>query len=127
MDLLNWKILVKAVKLTHSLIHDFETISDSKELQTTTEIWLLKDFNPFLNKPWFLHVCMSLLKTLWEHEKLLVTSNFSFSNSVFYPFGDPSAIFIKFEIVICIFIQFGNLSFGKGLRYKLHRKHCGKR
>ena len=28
----------------------------------------------------------SLLKTLWENEKLLVTSNFSFSHSVFYPF-----------------------------------------
>ena len=36
--------------------------------------------NPFQNKPWFLHVCStSLLKTLWEKEKLLVTSNFSFS------------------------------------------------
>ena len=28
----------------------------------------------------------SLLKRLWEKEKLLVTSNFSFSHSVFYPF-----------------------------------------
>ena len=28
-----------------------------------------------------------LLKTLREKEKLLVTSNFSFSHSVFYPFG----------------------------------------
>ena len=36
-------------------------------------------------KPWFLHVY--LLKTLWEKEKLLVMSNFSFSHSVFYPFG----------------------------------------
>ena len=27
------------------------------------------------------------MKTLWEKEKLLVTSNFSFSQSVFYPFG----------------------------------------
>ena len=43
--------------------------------------------NPFPNKPWFLRVCsISLLKTLWEKEKLLVTSNFSFSHSVFYPF-----------------------------------------
>ena len=29
----------------------------------------------------------SLLKTLWEKDKLLVTSNFSFSYSVFYLFG----------------------------------------
>ena len=43
-------------------------------------------FIPFPNKPWFLRVCStSLLKTLWEKEKLLVTSNFSFSLGVFYP------------------------------------------
>ena len=29
----------------------------------------------------------ALLKTLWEKEKLLVTSNFSFFHSVFNPFG----------------------------------------
>ena len=40
--------------------------------------------SPFPNKPWFLRVCStSLLKTLWEKKKLLVTSNFSFSRSVF--------------------------------------------
>ena len=73
-------------------------------------------FNPFPNKPWFLRVCSSsLLKTLWEKEKLLVTSNFSFSNSVFDLFEDFSAIFIKFEIVVCKLFQFGrvlNFSFG---------------
>ena len=43
-------------------------------------------FNPFPNKPWFSRVCStSLLKTLREKEKLLITSNFSFSHSVFYP------------------------------------------
>ena len=42
----------------------------------------------------------SLLKTLWEKEKLLATSNFSFSHSVFYPFGKLSAIFINFKIVV---------------------------
>ena len=58
-------------------------------------------FNPFPNKLWFLRVCStSLLKTLWEKEKLLVTSNFSFSHSVFYPFAKLSAIFISFEIVV---------------------------
>ena len=40
----------------------------------------------------------SLLKTLWEKEKLFVTSNFSFSHSVFYPFGEPSAIFINLKL-----------------------------
>ena len=55
--------------------------------------------NHFPNKPWFLLVCITnLLKTLWEKEKLLVTSNFSFSHRVFYTFGEFSAIFIKFKL-----------------------------
>ena len=55
--------------------------------------------NPFPNKPWFLPVCStSFLKTLWEKEKLLMMSNFSFSHSVFYPFGELSAIFIKLKL-----------------------------
>ena len=41
-------------------------------------------FNPFPTKGVSLHFCStSLLKTLWEKEKLLITNNFSFSNSVF--------------------------------------------
>ena len=85
-------------------------------------VWWRADvlFNPFPNKPWFLRVCStSLLKTLWEKEKLFITSNFSFSHSVFYLFEDLSSIFIKFEIVVCIPFHFGrvfNLSFGKGLK-----------
>ena len=63
---------------------------------------------PFPNKPWFLRVCStSLWKTQWEKEKLLVTSNFSFSHSVFYHFIELSAIFFKFEIVVCKLFQFG--------------------
>ena len=48
-------------------------------------------------------------------------SNFSFSQSVFNPFRELSAIFIKFKIVVCKLFQFGrvsNLSFGKGLSHK---------
>ena len=30
--------------LTHSLVHHFETVPNSKKLQTTTEVWLLRDF-----------------------------------------------------------------------------------
>ena len=45
-------------------------------------------------------------KHCWEKEKLLVTSNFSFSCSVFYPFGELPAIFVKFEIVVCKLFQF---------------------
>ena len=60
----------------------------------------------------------SLLKTLWEKEKLLIMSNFSFTPSVFYPFRELSGIFIKFKIVLCILLQFGqvyNLSSSNGL------------
>ena len=58
-------------------------------------------FNPFPNKPWLLRVCgASLWKTLWEKEKLLVKSNFSFSHCVFYSFGELSDIFIKLKIVV---------------------------
>ena len=66
-------------------------------------------FNPFPNNPWFLRVCSaSLLKTLWEKVKLLVMSNF-FSHSVFYSFGELSAVFIKFEIVVCKPFKFGRV------------------
>ena len=72
-----------------------QTLSDWKSLKFV--VW--ERVNPFQNKPWFFCVCStSLLKTLWEKEKLLIMSNFSFSYSVFYPFGELSAIFIKFEI-----------------------------
>ena len=66
--------------------------------------------NPFPNKPWFLRVCSTnLLKTLWEKEKLLVTSNFSFSHSVFYLLKELFAVFVKFEIVVCKCFQFGRV------------------
>ena len=66
--------------------------------------------NPFPYMPRFLCVCSTtLLKTLWEKEKLIITTNFSISHSVFYPFGELSAIFIKFEIVVCKPFQFGRV------------------
>ena len=76
---------------------------------TLTKLMWKTEFNtPFPNKPWFLRVCSKhLLKALWENEKLLVTSNFSFSHSAFYPFGELSAIFIKIKIVICKLFEFG--------------------
>ena len=71
-------------------------------------LWLV--LNPFPNKPWFLHVCSKrLLKTLWEKEKLLKTSNFSFSHSVLYPFAKLSFIFIKLKIVVCKPFEFGRV------------------
>ena len=67
-------------------------------------------FNPFpLNDTFWRPWETSLLKIMWEKEKLLVTSNFSFSHSVFYPFGWLSSIFVKFEIVVCRLFQFGRV------------------
>ena len=60
--------------------------------------------NPFPNKPMFLHVCnTSLLKTLSEKEKLLI----SISHSVFYPFGELSAVFIESKFAVSKLFHFG--------------------
>ena len=68
---------------------------------------MFPSFKPFPNKPWLLRVCStSVLKTQWEKEKLLVTSNFSFSRGVFYLLGEVCAIFNKYEIVVCKLFQF---------------------
>ena len=86
----------------------------------------LLTFNPFPNKPWSLRVCSTgLLKTLREMEKLLMTSNFSFSHSVFYQFEELSAIFIKFEIAVCQSFQFGSLKFfiWERVNTKTHPNH----
>ena len=68
--------------------------------------------NPFPNKPLFF-TCLQnkSFRPMWEKEKLLVMSNFSFSHSVFYLFGELSAIIIEFRIVICKLFQFGSLKF----------------
>ena len=79
--------------------------------------------NPFPNKPLFLHVwSTSLLKTLWEKEKLLVPSNFLVFSILL---GELSIIYMKKEIVACKLFQFGrvqNLLFGKGLNQLFTRQ-----
>ena len=73
------------------------TVNDSATQWTISTQASQSTINPFPNKPWFLRVCStSLLKTLLKKEKLLVTSNFSFSHRIFYPFEERSSIFIKF-------------------------------
>ena len=55
--------------------------------QTRQVVICYRALSPFPNKPWILRVCSrSLLKTLWEKEKLLLMSNLSFSHNVFYSF-----------------------------------------
>ena len=54
-----------------------------KKLFQTNHIWLLNSLphNPYFWRPWE----RSLWKTLWEKEKMLVTSIFAFFHNVFYP------------------------------------------
>ena len=92
--------------------------------------------NPFPNKPWVLCACSTgLLKTLWEKEELLVTSNFfSFSYSVFYPFVQLSTIlsnlklssanfFSSEESKIVVWERVNSLSV-KGKTFKLGKIEC---
>ena len=54
------------------------------EFETVSKLFITEWVNPFPDKPWSLRFCStSLLKKTTENEKLLVTSNFSFSHSVF--------------------------------------------
>ena len=81
-----WKIRPKYVQCEGCLstMH-FCAIWSRSELAVKTNGWHGRHFNPFPHndtywRPWE----TNLLKTLWEKEKLLITSNFSFSHSVFY-------------------------------------------
>ena len=93
---------------TYRWIHKNQFCSTTDWFMMQNGSLACRKFNPFPNK--FLHVCPTiLLETLWEKEKLLVTNDFSFSHSVYYTFGEHSAIFIKFEIVVCKLFQFGRV------------------
>ena len=72
-------------------------------------------FNLFPNKPWSLRVYItSLLKTLWEKEKMLVTSIFSCSHSVFYSIQEINHHFSNIHLVVCKCFQFGLVQISVG-------------
>ena len=81
--------------------------------------------NPFSNKPMctYMYVyCTSLLKTLWEKGKLLVTSNFSFSHSIFFFFffRKLSTNLIKIKVIVCkLFCVWERVKFSENLVVKL--------
>ena len=60
-------------------------------------------YNPDFQRPWE----SSLLKTLWEKEKMLVTSIFSFSHIVFYPSQIKFPFFGHIYFVVCKCFEFG--------------------
>ena len=74
--------------LDHSKILSFGNglIVQNMELASMNTTFY-QTFNPFPKKPWFLCVCCrSLIKTLWEKEKLLPQ------------FGELCTIFVKFKL-----------------------------
>ena len=77
--------------MTCRWIHHYVMIFHHRNISTLSQ-----------TSPCFFRVCgANLLKTLWEKEKLLVTSNFSFSYGVIYSFEYISGIYVNIKIVIC--------------------------
>ena len=80
-----WKTLWEKEKMLVKIFCLFSAMFST--LWERYTLWFFLRFNPMPNKHLFLRVSRrGLLKTLWEKEKLLVTSNFSFSHSVFPSF-----------------------------------------
>ena len=68
-----------------------------------------QNLSPFPMKPWFFRVdSISLLKTLGKGE-IAHDEQFFLFPLCFYPFGELTTIFIKFEIVVWNPIQLGTV------------------
>ena len=59
-------------------------------------------YNPDFQRPWRRRP----QKTLWEKEKMLVTSIFSISQNVFYPFKNKCQFLSQIYFVVCMCFQF---------------------
>ena len=103
----NWRFCyLKLLSANFFNLDHSRILSFGKELNCHLQVLSI---NPFPNKPWFLHVCnTSVLKTLWENEKFLVMSNFSFSHSVFYLYGELCH-FHQTWVLVCKLCQFGRV------------------
>ena len=96
-------------------------------LMETNIISVIICINPFPHNDTFSRPSeTSLLKTLWEKEKLLVTSNFSFTHSVFYPVKELALLFSsnsKLPSADCFNLDLSKiLSSGNGLNELQHEK-----
>ena len=89
-----------------------------------TYLSLVQQVKPFPNKPLILRVCSgSLLKTLWEKEKLLVTSNFSFSHSFFSTHLEnfsPFSLNLKLSSAKSLSLEESNICLGEEFRVKCY-------
>ena len=85
----------------HLLVHiqtDFTAI-EKQVLATYTNLSLSQ------TSPGFYASTVQVLKTLWEKEKLLITSNFSFSHNVFYPYFLLFSSNLKFSSAISFSLE----------------------
>ena len=86
---------------THVPLHDFDIFFGTFSAKGETW-WALCERNRLTlsqtSPGYYVFALQVFLKTLCEKEKLLVTSNFSFSPTVLYPFGQLSAILIKLKL-----------------------------
>ena len=65
--------------------------------------------NPFQNKPLFLCVCSKSSENIVGKGEMTRNEQFPFSHGIFYPFGELSAIHMKFRIIICKPFQLGRV------------------
>ena len=79
----------------------------------TGDICCASDFEKLITlsqpSPGFMFLHYKSFENTAGKEKLIITSNISFTHSVFYQFEELSSIFIKFEIVVCNLFQFGRV------------------
>ena len=74
--------------------------------ETVSSIWATINPLPHNDNFWCT-VEKSLLKTLWEKKKMLVTNIFFFSHNVSYPMKDNFNNLSNIEFVVCKYFQFG--------------------
>ena len=80
------QMLVTSIfSFSKNVFRSFQRLSFPEVLNMEIVFYSVNPFphNDTFWRPWEI----SLQKTLWEKEKLLAMSNFSFSHIVFYPFG----------------------------------------
>ena len=91
--------------------HSFGTTTTTKtDNNDAKDLCFQKHFKMIHNCQIFPNLSI-VIRSHWKGSviNIFVTSNFSFSHSVFYPFRQLSAIFVKFEIVVCKLFQFGKV------------------
>ena len=99
----------KLIRL-QALGHTFCKTNVGKEEKASVGKMNFGQVEPFPKQALVFRVCSSsLLKMLFEKDKLLVTSTFSFSRSVYTHLENFSAISIKFENVACKLFLLGSI------------------